>query len=176
MLTSLSLESFAQGPKLHDEHTISNTKNIGLLLRFISATNILECVFQHPPGYTPYNPRLLAVQLLLMHWSLLPEYAFHTYSFAHSQQAVYGTPNKFPIFTDTHMRNVNIEYLLHIANFFKYHITRSEEHTLFTDFCALDGDERPIPWTERLESGVKEFGKHWMGSYGKAYARLLHGR
>ncbi len=109
----------------------------------------------------------MTIQLLLTPWALDHEFAFQSYSFAYSQKAVYGHPNNYPMFLDKYRCLVNIEYLLHMANFFKYHMIRSEEHTLFQDVWALEEDEKPKIWTEKLADGTKQLGKYWMGSYGE---------
>lgn len=114
----------------------------------------------------------MTIQLLFTHWSLDHELACQSYSFAYSQMAVYGHPIKFPMFLDKQMRVVNIKYLLHIANFFKYHMTRREESTLYCDVSALEDEEKPMAWKEKLKGGVRELGKHWMGSYGEACYRI----
>ena len=71
------------------------------------------------------------------------------------------------MFLDKYRRFINLEYLLHIVNFFKNHMIRSEEHTLYHDIGALEEDETPQVWAEKLEDGTKQLGKYWMGSYGK---------
>ncbi len=109
----------------------------------------------------------MTIQLLLTHWSLDLGLACQTFSFPYSQKAVYGHPKDFPIVLDKHMRVINIEYLLHIANFFKYHMIRIEESTLYYDVLALEDEEKPIAWREKLEDGVRQLGRHWMGSYGE---------
>lgn len=114
-----------------------------------------------------HNPLLTVIQLLFTPWTLDLELAFQTYSFAYSQKAVYAHPNDYPFFLDKHRYIINIEYLLHIANFFKYHMIRSDEQTLYQDVGALDEDEKPKIWTEKLDEGPKQLCKYWMGSYGR---------
>lgn len=70
------------------------------------------------------------------------------------------------MFLDKYMRRINIEYVLHIANFFKYHMVRSEEHTLYQDVWMLAEDQKPKIWEEKLEDGTKPLGRYWKGSYG----------
>ena len=65
------------------------------------------------------------------------------------------------------MRVVNVEFLLHIANFFKYHITHKDEGILNYDFELLSHDKKPKAWQKSLEQGLSKPGSKWMGSYGK---------
>ena len=160
------LESFGQVSHARGCETKTFSKNLQVVHRFVKSTNLLDDIFRFPPEKGAHNPLLIMVQLLFTHCSLDPNLACETYSFAYSQKAVYGHPEDFPMFLDKHMRHINTEYLLHIANFFKYHMIRSEEHTLYHDVLALADEEKPIAWAERLENGTKQLGKHWMGSYG----------
>lgn len=145
----------------------ARSKNLKVLQRFVKSTNLLDNVFRYAPEKGLYNPLLMTIQLLLTPWTLNHEIALQSYSFAYSQKAVYAHPKDYPIFLDKYRRHINIEYLLHIANFFKYHIIRSDEHTLFQDVMALEDDEKPKLWAEKLEDGTKQLGRYWMGSYGE---------
>jgi hypothetical protein len=59
-----------------------------------------------------------------------------------------------------------VEWLLHISNFFKYHMTRKEEYSLFEEYDSLDLSQRPKMWTGRLGHQAPGLGKNWKGSYG----------
>ena len=63
------------------------------------------------------------------------------------------------------MRSLNVNYLLHLSNFFKYHMTRSDEWTLRAIFEALEDDERPQAWNTKLSQGPSPLGSKWFGSY-----------
>ncbi|MCJ1365269.1 hypothetical protein MMC16_004390 [Acarospora aff. strigata] len=165
IIKELVVESFGQVSHARGCETKTFSKNLQVVHRFVKSTNLLDDIFRFPPEKGAHNPLLIMVQLLFTHCSLDPNLACETYSFAYSQKAVYGHPEDFPMFLDKHMRHINTEYLLHIANFFKYHMIRSEEHTLYHDVLALADEEKPIAWAERLENGTKQLGKHWMGSY-----------
>lgn len=96
--------------------------------------------------------------------------------FPHSQIAVYGHPEQYPLFLDNGFQ-VNIDLLMHTANFFKYHMTREDENTLFTLFKELKDDQKPRAWDSQLQQGrgvpgVKKIGSHWKGSYGKFSAAM----
>ena len=111
---------------------------------------------------------LLTIQLVLGYRSLILFPRIHaTYGFPVSQHVVYAHPKAQPMFLDENMRKVNVEYLLHIVNFFKYHMTREEEATLYPFLCNLEDSEKPRRWEGRLTQGVKQIGSSWKGSYGK---------
>lgn len=55
--------------------------------------------------------------------------------------------------------------LLYQVNFWRYHMCREAEHTLYPSFEALDEHERPQFWKSPLKYGVSALGKHWKGSY-----------
>ena len=103
-----------------------------------------------------------------MHWQLDLSLHSPVCGFPYSQQAVYAHPDDFPIFLDENYRKVNIEFLSHTANFFKYHIRNPQEQTLYHLFEQLEDHEKPRPWEARLFQGpgVKKLGKKWKGSYG----------
>lgn len=89
-----------------------------------------------------------------------------TYGFPASQQVAYSHPDAHPLFLDSCKKKVNIPFLLHISNFFKYHMTREEEATLFHHFRELEDYEKPKVWQGRLEQGTRKLNKSWKGSYG----------
>ena len=108
------------------------------------------------------------MQLALTHWSLDLSLNNLTFGFAESQSQVFGHPDKFPLFLNGEMDKVNVKYLLHIVNFFKYHMTKQEEASLYPYYSELTNELRPKAWTEPLHQGVKELGSHWKGTYGKS--------
>ena len=97
---------------------------------------------------------------------------FTTYGFPYSQQAVYSMPAENPLFTNG---TPNMEYILHIANFFRFHIKTAEENTLHKAFSALQDKHKPQAWKRAPFQGlgVKPLGKQWKGAYGKCKHRHL---
>lgn len=92
---------------------------------------------------------------------------YQTISFPASQQIVYSHPETYPLFLDKHKTRVNINFLLHITNFFKYHMTQRQEATLFVPFQDLEENAKPKAWQNKLEQGLRKLGNSWKGSYGK---------
>ena len=148
------------------------SNNIRELRRFVQRTNVLDKVlstFYHGPNI---NPLLQTLQLVFTHWQLDRSLQIQTYGFSYSQRAVYGHPDDYPMFLDNDRFRVNIEFLLHTANFFKYHITHEQENTLFSLFEELEEGQKPRAWEGPIQQGrgipgVKRLGTHWKGSYGE---------
>lgn len=162
------LESFADSRK--DAGQKAHSNNIEQLRHFVRRSNILQCVLQTDGSGT--HELLQTIQLLFIPWSL--EFALDcpTHSFPSSQQVVYSHPESTPLFLDKYKTHVNMSFLLHITNFFKYHMTHQQEATLFVPFNDLEASEKPRVWQSHLEQGTKKLGKSWKGSYGKPHWRL----
>lgn len=117
------------------------------------------------------EPLLQVIQLMCTHWSLDLSLDYQTFDFDMSQRMVYQHPDHCPMFLDQNMCSVNINYLLHIMNFFKYHCTRSDEWTLRGIFEALEAHQRPQAWTTQLSQGPSILGSEWLGSYSYLHSR-----
>ena len=117
---------------------------------------------------------MLTLQLVFTHWQLDLSMRPLTYGFGYSKHAVYGSPEKYPLFLDVDCMNMNTMFLLHIVNFFKYHLTNEKEDTLFKAYSQLENGQMPRAWDGPLQqgrgiAGVKKLGRHWKGSYGEFY-------
>jgi hypothetical protein len=89
------------------------------------------------------------------------------YGFPDSQAAVYSTTEAKPLFGGHYGLDVNLEFVLQNINFWKYHMIREHENTLFYAFEELEESDRPRWWSDKLLLGGngKKLGKHWKGSY-----------
>ncbi|KAH0558854.1 hypothetical protein GP486_004508 [Trichoglossum hirsutum] len=148
-----------------DERNRVSSLNLDCLLDFSSSSNILEDIFIK--GIIKPNPLLAIVQLLWTPWSLDLDRGFPTWGFPNSQQAAYVDPNspEGQIFYGRNNRKVNVQWLLHISNFFKYHMTRKEEYSLFEEYESLELSQRPKMWSGKLEDQVPGLAGNWKGSY-----------
>ena len=125
------------------------------------------------------NPLLQTLRLVLTHLELsIPlARASPALGFAYSQKACYTSPDMFPMCDTsdgTGTWRVSMELLLHIATFFKFHLTQKGESTLYEIFSELKTHEKPKAWNSRLEQGrgVKKLGTNWKGTYGKSLLSL----
>ncbi|EME88258.1 uncharacterized protein MYCFIDRAFT_76089 [Pseudocercospora fijiensis CIRAD86] len=91
----------------------------------------------------------------------------HVWGFPESQQMAYATATERPIFKGCNGLDVDIEWCLHQINFWKYHMLREEECTLYEAYANLDIAERPHFWSSELtNNGRATVGKSWKGAYG----------
>ncbi len=97
--------------------------------------------------------------------SFNPTFENHHYGFPDSQTTVYSTIDNHPIFTGCHHLDVSMPYVLHNLNFWKYHMLREAEGTLYYPFSDLEHDEQPRWWDSQFQQGIHKLGKHWKGSY-----------
>jgi hypothetical protein len=163
-------------------------------------TNILQCIFERVPDTTaskaieiPQRKKsksgkatiapivaknhittLQTFQLLMSSRSLSfinPDPV--VLSFPESQRAAYMDFESTPLFSGYGGLEVNMEWALHIVNFFRYHTLRDDEATLCPAFRDLNktcgGTEMPQLWKKQLSNNDDPvpLGRHWKGSYGK---------
>jgi hypothetical protein len=136
----------------------------------VKETGLLECVFRRPnvKGKKSIpNPVLLAMQLILTHLALTASPTSRVakaWGFSDSQTLAYTHGSQRPIFKGPNCQEIDIEWTLHIANFFKNHLLNQHEltHLRYEDLTA---SERPQCWTKPLSTTPLKLGKHWKGSY-----------
>lgn len=166
------LESFSDNRRIPSGKRVS--KNIPFLRYMVRKTNLLQNVCGRIARKYDVATLLQALQVLFAHWSLEFSLDNPTWGFATSQKVVYSHPNTWLMFGD-YMLSVNIELLLHISNFFKYHITSQQEGTLYYLFQELSDDQKPRTWEGPLRNGVRQIGASWKGSYGKWSQQIIPG-
>lgn len=75
-----------------------------------------------------------------------------------------------PLFAGKQGMEANIPWALHAVNFFRNHLLKEEEHTLYDAYRDLndtmEGINLPQFWKRRLTNDAVPLGKHWKGSYG----------
>ncbi|RMZ12380.1 hypothetical protein D0860_02986 [Hortaea werneckii] len=147
------------------------SKNLRLIYKFVQNYDLLDVVMA-TDHKKEKDLLCLPKQLLCTIWSLLApamlsldfEHA-PTLGFPDSQQVVYGTAATDPIFGGCNGLDINMEWVVHHLNFWKYHMVRSEENTLYRAFKSLSPNETPRFWDHQLKLGGSKLGKHWKGSY-----------
>lgn len=110
-----------------------------------------------------YSHLLAAIQLMFAP-SIL-RFKGATYGFEDSQRWAYATIRAGPIFGGFNKLEVNMVWVLHVLNFFKYHICKREENTLYEPFKRLIRAEKPDFWNSPLHNGPADLGVHWKGTY-----------
>ncbi|KAI7279515.1 hypothetical protein KC345_g5323 [Hortaea werneckii] len=147
------------------------SKNLRLIYKFVQNYDLLNVVMA-TDHKKEKDLLCLPKQLLCTIWSLLApamlsldfEHA-PTLGFPDSQEVVYGTAAEHPIFGGCNGLDINMEWVVHHLNFWKYHMVRSEENTLYHAFKNLDPNETPRFWDQQLKLGGSKLGKYWKGSY-----------
>ena len=120
--------------------------------RFILANNLLQIIFEPPKtkssrfgggrgkickAIAPKATQLLLTVQVLCAPVLLsfePHLVDTHYGFPDSQIAVYSSAQNKPLFNGHYGLNVNMELVLQHINFWKYHMVREVENTLFYAF------------------------------------------
>ena len=190
LLTTLlrNLDSFSDKPAdAVDNSRLYESANIAAITRFVRCQDVLQLVFAHErPCASPLPTRrtrsarsadaldmlsipkelLTTLQVLMAPILLDLSTKFTMYNFPSSRQAVYGTAERHPIFGGCHGLDINMDWVLHHINFWRYHMLRESEHTLFHAYEDLEPDERPRFWSSQLKQGRGDsLGTHWKGSY-----------
>ncbi|KAF1826213.1 uncharacterized protein K489DRAFT_109686 [Dissoconium aciculare CBS 342.82] len=89
------------------------------------------------------------------------------FDFPQSQQAAYSGPRQWSIFHGRDGHVVDMPWVLHQINFWKYHMIRSEECTLYPAFKGLDKHDTPQMWNCPISpdpiqsSSDMHFGRIW---------------
>ena len=143
------------------------SKNLVQLCCFIKASNLLDnnCFDVHRSDHK--GRFLQTIQLVFAHWQFDLSVRSQVNGFGYSQQIVYSHPNKVLLFLDKR-GTINIEYLLHVLNFFKHHMTSEQEGILHPWLQELEKWKRPGAWERPLSQSlsVKMLKPSWKGSYG----------
>jgi hypothetical protein len=145
------------------------------LKKVIRGSNILDCIFSRT---TAQNSRARAstdvlplIQLVLSSEALQLG-CDQVFAFEESQRAAYLSVAQAPIFTGASGLEVNVEWALHMVNFFRYHMLRKNEQTLYQAYKDIssksNGLAHPMLWKEKLSDSDSELpiGKEWKGTYG----------
>ena len=106
------------------------------------------------------------IQLCLTPFSLHPETCNHKIShFDISQYQAYERSSEQPMFVGKFKQDINPRWLLHVVNFFKYHLKAGGEGLLEHAYSDLDSNQYPQPWAGLIQPGVLPLGSHWKGAY-----------
>lgn len=165
------LESYANLPVGQKAKDVSN--NLKVIEDFVKRSGMLRKMFYSLNEKSNINPFLQIIQLTLTHLELdiTSVRTSPAIGFAYSQFAVYSHPDNSPMFSPNGTWHISTNLVLHIANFFRHHLTQKDENTLYELFSQLEAHEKPKAWNSRLVQGggVKKLGKHWKGTYGKSF-------
>ncbi|KAG9229193.1 hypothetical protein BJ875DRAFT_524071 [Amylocarpus encephaloides] len=112
------------------------------------------------------NTLIFVVQLALTPLSLLPNICDASVSHIDlSQGQVYATTHAQPVFTGKWKHYINVHWLLHTVNFFKFHFKSGGEGVMAHAYKDLPADQYPQFWTGRVKAGTQQLGQFWKGSH-----------
>jgi 1,2-phenylacetyl-CoA epoxidase catalytic subunit len=115
------------------------------------------------------NTLLYVIQLCLAPITLHPSYCNKKVShFETSQYQVYDTAHRQPVFVGKYRQDINVWWLLHNVNFFKYQLKAEEEGLLAHAYEDLESDQVPQAWVGTIKAGVNALGCHWKGAYSRS--------
>lgn len=109
---------------------------------------------------------LYVVQLCLAPYYLGPTRTYRQRHFDVSQYQTYNFQQ--PLFVGENMEHVNVRLLLHMVNFFQFHLKAKDEGLLAYYYPSLAPDQVPRPWTGTIRGGAQTLGQHWKGIYSKS--------
>ncbi|KAF2638019.1 hypothetical protein P280DRAFT_405709 [Massarina eburnea CBS 473.64] len=121
----------------------------------------------NPGESTHINPALAVVKLMCSHvlFDMDAKLVDKTIEFDEAQKAVYASTSLAPIFTGPKKNEVNMEWILHCFNFFRYYMTNQDASFLHESLQDLDRAQRPSAWQGPLKSGSSPLPKYWKGTY-----------
>lgn len=157
-----------------DDNEMPQAKNFDFMFAFCKQNpDILGCIFKPGVDMSRVKCEMLMAQVLIAPLSFDTRIPQTIYGFPESQAQVYASPVQAPLLFGHKKLDVNIPWILHVFNFFRYHFLRPEEATLFSAYTELNDTERLSLWTEPI-ADVPEavLGKVWKGTYCKALLLL----
>ncbi|OBT69421.1 hypothetical protein VE03_01163 [Pseudogymnoascus sp. 23342-1-I1] len=113
------------------------------------------------------SPVAMAIKLCFVHLFLHPNICnIRTTVFMASQEEVYRCLTDVPLFLGRNKYQINMRWLLHAANFFKFHFKTPDGEGILTHmYQQLEKSELPMAWTGKLKGGTQTLGPHWKGAF-----------
>ncbi|OCL01286.1 hypothetical protein AOQ84DRAFT_404160 [Glonium stellatum] len=165
VLRDLINESFS-GEIYDDKFGRPTCRNLFALEHFVRSSKNFTDVNRLGPRGASLSPQLAVLQLMCAHFMLDENVVKEdVYSFDVSQKAVYESAKVAPIFHGFNDLQVNMEWALHVLNFFRYHMMRESENTLYAPFHDLSDLQKPLAWKKKLRDSSHTLGGDWMGTY-----------
>ncbi|KAI9674683.1 MAG: hypothetical protein M1817_001586 [Caeruleum heppii] len=154
--------------KAQGDEDVIDGRNFDRIRAFVQRTNVLKD--RHKVAKCPAakgEPLHYALRLILLPMALDLNHPIieAMFPFQDAQKAAYSYIEPSPLLQGRRKDLVNLEYLVKMADYWKTHITRSQEFTLYHYFADLEELERPQMWEGRLQDVPPFMGKHWLGTY-----------
>ncbi|KAF1956167.1 hypothetical protein CC80DRAFT_472857 [Byssothecium circinans] len=170
ILKDLINESF-KGTAVFDEQGRPQCLNQLVIQKFVMDSRLLlnskrpKAPKSNEPNYV--SPSLAAVKLMCSQFLFNPDadIPHGVVAIEESQQAVYAPTNLAPIFVGPKKNEVNMEWVLHCLNFFRYYMMNPDASALYDNLAEEALSQRPTPWEGPLKSGSYPLGNCWKGTY-----------
>jgi hypothetical protein len=112
----------------------------------------------------------IAIQITLTYLALDLQLAFRALRTDYDVAVVYGYGSTaIPIVSQD---EVKLEQILHIRNFWKRHLTNTDEDTFYSSYQALTADYRPKGWTANLKDKAS-LSVCWVGYYCMVFLQVF---
>jgi hypothetical protein len=112
-----------------------------------------------------------AIQLCFLHLLFHPGMFMQKPARFHaSQDVAYQCRRDMPLFKGKNNDILNVEWLLHIANFFKFHLKTPDGEGILTHrYVELEEKDLPKPWAGKIAKGMttQKLGSEWKGAFSK---------
>lgn len=82
-----------------------------------------------------------------------------------SQFYAYSGARTQPVCSGPFLQHVNVRWVLHVVNFFKFHLKCDGEGLLAHEYKELGVNQIPQFWTGKIKAGIQPLGRHWKGVY-----------
>ncbi|GAB7343139.1 hypothetical protein MBLNU457_1215t1 [Dothideomycetes sp. NU457] len=177
VLTELLIEAYSGSTTKHGGEVISN--NMSKINRFLDASDLLPQAFNpllHSQSKKGPTRAYCAFLLVFTHRILgdaVSASGHRVFQFEECRRMAYASTMERPMFRGFGPLQINMGWLLHVANFWKYHLTVESECTMFGAFASLSEDCRPKAWDRQLKRGVQKLGRYWCGVYAHVESREL---
>jgi hypothetical protein len=126
-----------------------------------SFLNRNQIVHAHSQGAFVYM-----IQICLAPYYLGPSKKYRQRYFDVSQYQTYSIHQ--PLFVGAYKEVINVRLLLHMLNFFQFHLKAKGEGLLASSYHSLRSDQVPRPWVGEIKTGTQPLGRHWKGVYSKS--------
>ncbi|TVY28683.1 hypothetical protein LHYA1_G002430 [Lachnellula hyalina] len=144
-------------------------KFVDIIDSVLNTEGALNCKSGASKVITANKPGSLVyvIQLALTPISLHPGYCNNRVThFDVSQMHAYSTAKAQPIFVGKVLQDINVRWLLHTINFFKFHFKSSRgEGIIANDYALLEPDQYVQPWVGLIEAGTQPLGRFWKGAH-----------
>jgi hypothetical protein len=175
-VTSTNIHTLVDSKPITDDNGVPGCANLDVLDHIIRNTSLLDCIGLYFSKKNKAPRRLLTIiQLVLSNRSLCFFKPFtRIYGFPDAQKAAYLPAVSENLLQDPYGCKINVDWCLHLVNFFRHHLLGIEESGLIGAYKELNsasgGRNLPQYWKEQLgedEEGTrKPLGKSWKGTYG----------